>query len=65
MMSNDSQADAKRWVQAPVSDAAVASAVLGVWLEPEEEVQWIWTTPADGSGGYVSGYQVTLRTDGA
>jgi hypothetical protein len=34
--------------------------VLSVVLKPSEDVNWIWTTTADGSR-YVSGYKIVKR----
>ncbi len=44
--------------KAPAS-ADPPPAVLGVWLSPEEEVQWVWTHTPEGS--YVSGYDIKIR----
>ncbi|MBI5394855.1 MAG: hypothetical protein HZA91_06105 [Verrucomicrobia bacterium] len=46
----------KRWVIAPQSNCASAPAVQGVWLAPDEDVQWTWTHTTRGS--YVSGYVI-------
>jgi len=51
----------KRWVQAPTSDNPCSPVVFGVWLEPDEDVRWLWTYTAEGS--YVSGYQIKERLD--
>ena len=45
-----------RWVTAPQPGCASAPAVQGVWLAPNENVQWIWTHTMQGS--YVSGYVI-------
>jgi hypothetical protein len=50
---------AARWVAAPASTLQGAAAVLGVRLEEDEDVQWIWTHTQEGS--YVSGYSIVKR----
>ena len=47
-----------KWVEAPRPTQLMphAPAVLGVNLEPGEEVEWLWTHTDKGS--YVSGYNI-------
>jgi hypothetical protein len=45
-----------RWVTAPQSSLPAATAVQGVALASNEDVQWFWIHTANGS--YVSGYNI-------
>ena len=48
----------KRWVPAPVCDNQIStSTVIGVWLDPGERVEWIYTAMPDGKR-VVAGYDI-------
>jgi len=48
----------KRWVPAPECDKQTAnSAILGIWLEPGERVEWSYTVMPDGKR-VVTGYHI-------
>jgi hypothetical protein len=49
-----------RWIAAPQSSLPGASAVQGVALAANEDVEWSWTHTTNGS--YVSGYNIVKRT---
>ena len=44
----------------PSSATLLPNRVLSVALEPDEDVEWIWTATANG-GEYVSGYNIRKK----
>lgn len=48
------------WVAAPYpSDRLTTGSIQGVWIDPTQDVEWIWTHTPNGS--YVSGYTVKYK----
>ena len=54
--------DGKVWYKAPNNGLMVNGAVSGVWIGPNEEVDWHWAHTPEGS--YVNGYVVRKKLDG-
>ena len=51
--------DGKKWFPTPFQNVPqTTGAIQGIWLAPNQEVEWIWTHGLNGS--FVSGY--TVRT---
>ena len=46
----------KTWCRAPSSGFSQSGVITGVWLGPNEEVEWSWVHAPNGS--YVNGYIV-------
>jgi hypothetical protein len=50
----------KVWVEAPHQNPIqTTSAIWGVWINPNEEVEWQWTYV--GQSSYISGYTIRPR----
>lgn len=50
----------QRWASAPFQTPGTStSAITGVWLSDDEEVEWHWVYGPGGS--YVNGYTVTRK----
>jgi hypothetical protein len=56
-MSEKKETGGKVWRPAPAQSAPMHSGTLhGVWVHPDNEVEWIWThTPG---GSFISGYTI-------
>jgi len=49
----------KRWIQAPTPDHQPQSGTItGVWVEHNEQVQWIWSYLPD-NRSIITGYEIT------
>ena len=56
----------KVWKPAPCQFGPThTGSIMGIWVFPDEEVEWIWTHTPDGSyvSGYIVGCQKKKETD--
>ena len=47
----------KRWVAAPQSNAVTRNGIVGVWLNDNERVEWVYRFTSDGKK-IVTGYNI-------
>ena len=58
--SGERNTGGQKWVAAPYqSPGTSTSAIMGVWISDDEEVEWHWVHGLGGS--YVNGYTVTKK----
>lgn len=60
-MYPDTTSDGKQWINAPYQSARTSTGMVqGVYLSPNQEVEWIWYHGLDGTS-YIMGYEIRQK----